>query len=53
MYKETLIIIPAFNEQNSISKVVSSIRELYPDISAVVINDGSDDDTAELARQDQ
>ncbi len=51
MYKETLIIIPAFNEQNSISKVVSSIRELYPAISVVVINDGSDDDTAELAKQ--
>ncbi len=51
MHKETLIIIPAFNEENSISKVVSSIKELYPDISVVVINDGSNDDTAKLAKQ--
>ena len=49
MHTETLIIIPAYNEERSISGVVSSIKEKYRDIDVVVINDGSNDNTAELA----
>lgn len=48
MHSNTLIIIPAYNEK-SISRVVSSVKELYSDIDVVVINDGSTDDTAMLA----
>lgn len=46
-----LIIIPSYNEEKSISKVVSSIKEQYQDIDIVVINDGSNDKTAKLAEE--
>lgn len=48
---ETIVIIPAYNEEKSIFKVVTSVKEECPDIDIVVINDGSDDDTAKLASQ--
>lgn len=51
MNTDTVIIIPAYNEERSISHVISSIKKLYPDISLVVINDGSSDNTASLAEK--
>lgn len=44
-----LIIIPAYNEEKSIFRVVSSVKEEYPDLTVVVIDDGSKDDTAQIA----
>lgn len=49
MSKDTIVIIPAVNEENSISNVVSAIRKQYPDFGVVVINDGSSDNTEKLA----
>lgn len=46
----TLVIIPAFNEAPNIARVVASIREHVPVADIVVINDGSSDDTAAIAR---
>lgn len=43
------IIIPAKNEAAIISDVVASARALYPRAEILVVNDGSDDDTASLA----
>src|SRR5574341_1137117 len=51
MDKDTLVIIPAFNEALSISRVVASITRLYPDVDVAVINDGSHDGTARLAKE--
>lgn len=45
-----LIIIPAFNEEKRIGDVILRVREIQPDLSCVVINDGSRDNTAESAR---
>lgn len=45
----TLLIIPAFNEGHSIQGVVYAVRP-YVDGDIVVIDDGSEDDTAALAR---
>jgi glycosyltransferase involved in cell wall biosynthesis len=45
----TIVIIPAYNEEKTIFRVVSSIKEEYHDFTIVVINDGSSDDTAKLA----
>ncbi len=45
-----LIIIPAFNEERSIRLVVQRIRSLHPEVSIVVVNDGSSDRTLEEAR---
>ena len=42
-------IVPAFNEERSIQSVVKGIKTLYPNISIVVVNDGSSDRTAEKA----
>lgn len=42
----TLAIIPAHNEEKSISSIVSSIKKLFPDLPVVVVNDGSEDATA-------
>jgi glycosyltransferase involved in cell wall biosynthesis len=45
---ETLVIVPAFNERDSVGAVVESIRELG--FAVVVVDDGSSDDTASVAR---
>lgn len=41
--------MPAFNEAGSIERVVKSIHETNPGLDVVVIDDGSSDDTAQLA----
>lgn len=43
---KTLIIIPAYNEELNIKRVVDNIVENYPQYDYVVINDGSKDNTA-------
>ena len=43
------IVIPAKNESGAIGAVVSKAREQYPDAEIIVVNDGSDDDTAAVA----
>lgn len=44
-----LAIIPAFNESESIERTLSSLRECV-DVDVVVIDDGSSDGTADIAR---
>jgi glycosyltransferase involved in cell wall biosynthesis len=46
-----LIIVPAFNEQTNIARVVEETRQAQPAAPVVVIDDGSADATAALARQ--
>ena len=43
------IVIPAKNESGAIGAVVANARERYPDAEIIVVNDGSDDNTAEAA----
>ena len=43
------IVIPAKNEAASIGTVVSAAREAWPDAEVIVVNDGSTDDTGEVA----
>jgi glycosyltransferase involved in cell wall biosynthesis len=45
------VIIPAYNEGESIGSLVSTIRVLYPEFEIIVINDGSTDQTAKAARE--
>ena len=47
----TLVIIPAWNEQHSIGKVLEEINRLYPYLDILVVDDGSHDSTAEIARR--
>ncbi|MFC1532327.1 glycosyltransferase family 2 protein [Thermodesulfobacteriota bacterium] len=45
------IIIPAYNESATISEVIDKIKALFPNFEIIVINDGSTDDTAEVAKE--
>ena len=45
------VIIPAKNEAAIIGEVVASVRERYPRAEILVVNDGSDDDTALRAEE--
>ena len=47
---ETIVLIPAYNEGPSIGTVVQRVREIYPQYDVVVVNDGSQDDTARVAK---
>lgn len=51
MTSDTLLIIPAYNEEKFIARVVASVKELYPTIDIAVVNDGSRDHTGRLARE--
>ena len=42
---KTLIIIPAYNEEAAIRKVVENIRNRCPQYHYIIINDGSLDRT--------
>ena len=44
------MIIPAFNEEGSIGKVVEEVKTYLPEIEALVVNDGSTDLTSEIAK---
>lgn len=45
------IIMPAKNEAAAIKAAVSGVREAFPDAEIIVVDDGSTDDTGELARE--
>ncbi len=47
---KTLVIVPAYNEAESIEKVIRSLWEECPATDFVVVNDGSSDGTAEICR---
>ena len=44
------VIIPAYNEAPTIGGIVLKIKELHPDFEIIVVNDGSVDDTAAIAK---
>ena len=46
-----LVIIPAYNEEENIVRVIDNLKDNYPMYDYVVINDGSADDTARLCRK--
>jgi len=45
-----LVIIPAYNEEASLPGVIQDLREHMPAADVLVVNDGSKDDTAQIAR---
>lgn len=46
-----LIIVPAYNEEASLPGVIQDLREHMPSVHVVVVNDGSQDRTALIARE--
>ena len=49
MKPRILVVIPAFNEADSIGHVIRTTRQHLPEAAVVVINDGSSDETGALA----
>ncbi len=47
----TLVVMPAFNESESIADVIAEVRAALPEVGCLVVDDGSRDDTAEVARR--
>ncbi len=46
-----LAIIPAFNEEGSVGKVVEDVKTYLPQADALVVNDGSSDLTSKKAKE--
>lgn len=46
--QRVLVAVPAYNEEATIHKIVSRIRESMPDFDLLVINDGSRDSTRRI-----
>lgn len=45
---KVLIIVPAYNEQENIERVIESIKEKCPEYDYIIVNDGSKDGTEEV-----
>ncbi len=48
--KKALVIIPAFNEEGSVGKVVEEVKTQLPQVDVLVVNDGSTDLTSEIGK---
>ena len=48
---KVLLVIPAYNEEKNIRKVVGRLTEDFPELDYIVVNDGSRDSTADICRQ--
>ena len=48
-----LVVIPAYNEQDNIERVVKNLIENYPEFDYVIVNDGSKDSTSEICHKNQ
>ena len=51
MENKTLLIIPAYNEEENILRVCKEIEEKKPNIDYIVINDGSTDNTLKILQE--
>jgi glycosyltransferase involved in cell wall biosynthesis len=47
---QTLIVMPAFNEEDVVADVVTEVFDKLPGVTVLVVNDGSRDDTVARAR---
>lgn len=48
---QVILVIPAYNEEKNIQRVVDNLRENYPELDYVVVNDGSTDSTEEILQR--
>ncbi len=48
---KVLIIIPAYNEEKNIGNVISQLQENVPEMSYVIINDCSNDNTEKICKK--
>jgi dolichol-phosphate mannosyltransferase len=50
-FAKTLIIIPTYNEIDNIERMLTTLFGLYPEISILIIEDGSPDGTAAVVKR--
>lgn len=50
-FNKSLIIIPTFNEIDNIERMITTLFGLYPEISLLIIEDGSPDGTANVVKR--
>lgn len=48
---KVLLVIPAYNEEKNIERVVGDLIQGFPQLDYVVVNDGSGDGTARICRE--
>ena len=46
------ILVPAYNEEQSIRNTVRTIRQMYPDFEVLVVDDGSTDGTMKVSMEE-
>lgn len=46
---DVTILLPAYNEEQSIGSTIKKLKDLYPDFEVLVVDDGSTDNTMEIA----
>lgn len=51
MKHRVLVVIPAFNEEKTIARVLLDLRQAAPQFDRVVVNDGSKDATGDIVAQ--
>jgi len=51
--KNSLVIIPTYNEIANIEKMISTLNSLFPDLNILIIDDGSPDGTANVIKNCQ
>ena len=49
--QKVLVIIPAYNEEGSIEKVVDNLKKNYSNFDYVIVNDGSKDQTKKICEE--
>lgn len=48
---KTLLIIPAYNEEESLKATIDSVQKEAPDVDFLIVNDGSTDGTERVCRE--
>ena len=48
---DTLVIIPAFNEEKNIANVIERLTNTLNDVDYIIVNDGSVDDTSRICKE--
>lgn len=51
MRKQTIIIIPAYNEEENIAGIINRIKNVISDVDILVINDGGQDRTEAIVKE--
>ncbi len=49
-YNRSLVIVPTYNEIDNIQRMLETLTSLYPELSILIIEDGSPDGTADVVK---